>query len=174
MTVSKGLGDIGARVDPLSGEAGFAKLNLDVGAAQQIGKRMFVRARGSGQYSSDALPATERFAVGGSDFGRAFDSGVLSADRGVAGSIEFAVTPFKSEIFKASEFYGFADAAKLRLTARPGFVPADFSLASAGGGVRMRYKENAEIDLEAAKSLDRPFPGVKDDWRLTIGYRLAL
>ncbi len=174
MTLSKGLGGLGARVDPLSGEEEFAKVNLDLGAAQQIGKRFFARARASGQYSRDALPATERFAVGGPDFGRAFDSGVLSADRGVAGSLELAWTPIAAERFKTSELYGFADTAKLRLTGRPGFAPADFSLASAGGGVRLRYTDKAELDLEAAKSLDRPFPGARDDWRFTVGYRLSI
>lgn len=174
LTASKGIGGLGARVAPVSGEAGFAKVNLDVGLAQQLAKRIFVRVRASGQYSRDALPATERFAVGGESFGRAFDSGVLSADRGMAGSLELAFTPVRAKSFATSEIYAFADAAKVRLKSRPGFDGADFDLASAGGGLRLRYKDKASLDLEAAKSIDRPFEGVRDDWRVTVGWRLSL
>ena len=123
----------------------------------------------------------ERFAVGGDDYGRAYEVAVLTGDRGVGGLVELAVKPFlKSKRFGGTELYGFIDGAKIRILDRP--LPGGLllpggsrDLASAGGGVRLAYTSKAALFLEAAKPLDRPFASyAKDSWRLSVGWRLSL
>ena len=49
-----------------------------------------------------------------------------------------------------------------------------FGLASAGGGARIVYTSKAALFLKAAKSIDRPYAGYKEDWRFSVGWKLSL
>ncbi|MBD3759768.1 ShlB/FhaC/HecB family hemolysin secretion/activation protein [Rhizorhabdus sp.] len=175
LTVSRGLDMLGARVTAPFAETRFTKLNARASIDQAIGKTLIARVRLSGQYSRDRLPAAERFAVGGEEYGRAFEIALLSADRGAAALAELAVKPLaSSKAFGATELYGFVDAAKVRILPRGVFPAATFDLASAGGGMRLAYTTKAALFLEAAKPIDRPFPGYEKDWRFSVGWKLAL
>lgn len=181
VTVSRGIDMLGARVTSPLADAEFTKLNARASLDQAIGKRLIVRLRIAGQYSRDRLPAAERFAVGGDDYGRAFEIAVLSADRGAAALAELAVKPLSSsKTFGATEVYGFADAARLRILPRGpfaggSFLPGgSFDLASAGGGIRLAYTSKAALFLEAAKPIDRPYAGYPKDWRFSVGWKLSL
>ncbi|KRB79791.1 hypothetical protein ASE00_18960 [Sphingomonas sp. Root710] len=175
VTISRGFDALGARVTAPLAEARFTKVNARASIDQAIGKRMVARLRFSGQYSGDRLPAAERFAVGGQDFGRAFEVAVISADRGAAALAELAVKPLMgSKIFGDTELYGFVDGAKVRILDRGPFPGGTFDLASAGGGVRLAYTTKAALFLEAAKPIDRPYAGYDKDWRFSVGWRLAL
>lgn len=174
LAVSRGLDMLGARVmEPLA-ETGFMKVNGRAGLDQAIGKRFVFRLRASGQWSRDRLPAVERFSVGGADFGRAFESALVTADRGVAGSAELAVLPITSGKWARTEVYGFADMAKVRLLPRGAFTGADIDLGSAGGGVRLAWNDKARLELEASRSIDRPYAGYDGGWRFSVGWRLSL
>lgn len=173
-TVSRGLPILGSRVDVPFAERRFTKGNLAAAFGQKVGKVLFVRVRASGQYTRDRLPAAERFAVGGADFGRAFDVGILSADRGVAGSVELAVLPKIAKNFANTEMYVFTDGARVTILDRGPFAGASFGLASAGIGTRLRYTTKAELGLEGAKTIARPYPGLTDNWRLSVTWKLAL
>ena len=72
-----------------------------------------------------------------------------------------------------SEVYGFVDGGSVRVLERGPYRTQDYSLASAGVGVRARYRAKAELGLEAAHALRRPYPGVADDWRLLVEWRLS-
>lgn len=174
LTLSKGLDMLGARVPDTVGEATFLKTNGRAAIDQAIGRRGVLRLRGSGQWTRDPLPAVERFAVGGAELGRAFEVGLISADRGLGGLAELAWRPLRSGRFATSEIYGFADAAEVRLLPRPGFDGMDFDLASAGAGIRVAWTDKAMVELEYAHVLDEPFPGYDEDWRLSISWRLNL
>ena len=175
ITVSRGFDVLGARVTAPLADAEFTKVNARAGIDQAVGKRMVARVRLSGQYTKDRLPAAERFAVGGSDYGRAFEVAVLSADRGAAASFELAVKPvMQSKIFGATEVYGFVDGAKVRILDRGTFLGGTYDLASAGGGVRLAYTSKAAVYVEAAKPLDRPYAGYEKDWRISLGWKLSL
>lgn len=175
ITLSQGIDILGARVTAPLAETKFRKVNARASIDQAVGKRIIARVRINGQYSRDRLPAAERFAVGGDDYGRAFEVAVLSADRGVAGLFELAVKPLaKSKTFGNSELYGFVDGAKLRILDRGPFPGGSFDLASAGGGVRMAYTTKAMVFVEAAKPIDRPYAGYQKDWRISLGWRLSL
>lgn len=174
VTVSQGLDLLGADVPAEIGEATFLKVNGRLTFDQAIGRRAALRLRASGQWTRDALPAIERFAVGGADFGRAFETGILSADRGIAGLAELAFRPLRAGRLAATELYGFADMAKVGLEPRPGFAAGNFDLASAGGGVRLAYTDRAMLELEYARTLDRPFPNYGSDWRVSVGWRVSI
>lgn len=174
LTVSQGLDILGAEIDAAVGDATFLKVNGRATFDQAIGRRAALRLRASGQWTRDPLPAIERFAVGGADFGRAFETAVISADRGAAGLAELAWRPLRAGRFATSEIYGFGDYAEVRLLSRPGFAGQDFDLASAGGGIRAAWGERAMFELEYARTVDRPFPGYASDWRVSVAWRLSL
>jgi len=174
-TVSRGIDMLGARVTAPLAETRFTKVNAGATIDQALGKTLVGRLRLTGQYSRDRLPAAERFAVGGQEFGRAFEVAVISADRGAAGLAELAFKPLtRSKIFADSEVYGFVDAAKLRILPRGPIPGGSFDLASAGGGVRLSYTTKAAVFVEAAKPIDRPYAGYEKDWRISLGWRLSL
>lgn len=174
-SLSQGLDVLGARVPVDVSEATFTKGTVAASISQAIGARVVARLSATAQYSRDRLPAAERFSLGGDAIGRAFDIGVLTGDRGAGGSAELGWRPVHSDRFGNSELYGFVDGGVVGVLARvPGAVRADYSLASAGAGVRLRYREKAELGLEGAHSIDAPYPGYHDDWRATISWRLSL
>ncbi len=174
LTVSRGLDIIGARGTAGFTDTVFTKINGRVTYDRQIGKTLFAHLRAAGQYSDDRLAGSERFAVGGADFGRAFDTAFISGDRGAAGSAELALRPKLPARLSGTEVYGFIDGATLTIVARGPYAAGDFDLASAGAGVRFAYTSRASLQLEAARAIDQPYAGYHAGWRVNIGWRLSL
>lgn len=172
--ISRGLDGLGARVATPGVRTDFTKATASAAASHAIGKRLVARLTASGQWSRDALPAAERFAIGGAAIGRAFDTGLLTGDRGGGGSGELAYRPLGEGRFATSELYLFGDGGAVTVLPRAGSGAQTYDLASAGVGARARYKEKAELGLEAARVVDAPYPGYGEDWRLTVGWRLSL
>ncbi|WP_176599324.1 ShlB/FhaC/HecB family hemolysin secretion/activation protein [Sphingobium sp. 15-1] len=173
LTVSRGLDILDARGTPGFTDTVFTKVAARAGYDRMLGKRFVGRLRMTGQYSADRLSGNERLAVGGPDYGRAFDTALLSGDRGVAGSFELAFRPELTSWLKGTEIYGFIDGAKVRINSRAGFAASDYGLASAGGGVRLAYASKASLGLEGARVIDPPFAGV-GDWRFNISWHWKL
>jgi hemolysin activation/secretion protein len=123
-----------------------------------------------GQYAFNPLLVPEQCGYGGRVFGRAYDPSELLADSCWMASAELRydvpappagageLTPLPS-----LQIYGFTDKAKLyRLsTGAVGTAAATFTGASAGGGVRLGWQNNVNVDLSAAKAVQGP----RDDWR---------
>ena len=176
ITVSKGVDALGAEVTAPLSDPKFVKVNARANVDQAVGKIFVARLRLSGQYSRDDVPAAERFAVGGEDFGRAFEVGIVTADRGAAGLFELAAKPLlqKKSAFKDTEVYAFVDGAKVRILDRGPYPGAKYDLASAGFGARIAYTAKAALFLEGAKPLNAPYPGYGHDWRFNLGWRLSL
>ena len=118
--ISRGLDILGARGFEGFTDTVFAKVNARATWDQQVGKRLILRLRASGQYSDDRLAAAERFAIGGSEFGGAFDAAILSGDPGIGGHAEIAFRPTLPKRFEGTEVYGFADHARVGIAARAG------------------------------------------------------
>lgn len=174
ITASRGLDILGARIPAATGEPDFYKLNLRAGLDQAVGRRAVLRLRGAAQWTRDPLPAAERFSVGGAEFGRAFETGLINADRGYAGLAEFAFRPLRAGRFAQSELYGFTDYAAVRFLARPAFAGQDLDLGSAGAGLRLAFTDKAMLELEAARTIDRPYPAYPSGWRFSVGWRISL
>ena len=174
LTVSRGLGIFGADTHSALDDRDFTKVAGTAALNRTLGRHFVARLAGSGQWSGDPLPAAERFIVGGADFGRAYPVAILAADRGAAGSAELAWRPTLPAAFTNSELYLFGDKAGVRYVAREPIPAASYDLASAGAGIRLAYRDKAQLDLEAAKRLDRPYPGYEKGWQINVAWRLAL
>lgn len=141
-SVSRGLDALGAK--PFTGysDATFTKANLQATAVTELSKTVVLKATGRAQYSNDRLPTTERFVLGGEGAGLAFRLGEVTADRAIAGSAEVS-WKVKGMMARAGGLtvFAYADAALAHSRARPLFLlPAsDYSLASAGGGLRVGF-----------------------------------
>lgn len=171
---SQGLDVLGARtIEPLASKR-FRKVSGAASVAQAVGKRLTLRVNLLGQLSEDRLPAAERFSVGGETLGRAFDTAFLTADRGAGALGEVAVRPLKGGALAASELYVFADRAWIGVNPRGIDPRIDLSMASAGLGTRFKFKDKAELGLEAATAIDDPYPGYEQDWRVSVNWRLSL
>ncbi len=170
--VSRGFDGLGARAAAPYIETGFVKATAAASVAQAIGQRAALRLSANAQYTRDNLPAAERITLGGETVGRAFDTGILSGDRGYGGAAEFAYQPLKLETLKTSEIYTFVDEGRLTVLGALGVQDQRYTLGSAGVGVRARYKDKAELGLEGARVIDRPVPGYAEKWRLTVSWRL--
>jgi hemolysin activation/secretion protein len=151
----------------------FSKLSGAVTYERVLVGRVLGRANITGQFSRDRLPAAELFTVGGPSIGRAFDTGILTGDRGIGGYAELAVRPIKAANFAQSEAYLFGDAARLTVERRAIIARQEFDLASAGAGLRARYKDRIQLGVEAARVLNRPFAGYNDKWRLSAFYSIV-
>lgn len=168
-TGSQGLDALGARVDPAVSKADFRKLNLKLAVNVEVVPQLILRLNGSAQLTGDRLPAAEQFALGGDEFGRAYEAAALVGDEGQAGSIELAWRPVKTlpALLEGSEAYAFADAGQVTFKSRFGLPQDSQGLSSAGGGVRLSLGVHTLVELEAAKALvdiDPFTPGGKG-WR---------
>jgi hemolysin activation/secretion protein len=153
VAVSQGLDALGARMaNPIISEADFTKASAQLSYATYT-ERTAIRLAAAGQLTGDRLPASEKFAVGGAQFGRAFASAVISGDSGYAASAEFALRKKGGGRFAGSEAYVFADYGQVIQTKKLGIFRDD-EVASAGAGVRLAVFKKAVVELEAAKALD--------------------
>lgn len=142
-SVSQGLDALGARAFEGYSETGFAKANLQATAVTELGKTTVLKLTARGQHTRDKLPSTERFALGGEGAGMALRVGELTADRALAASAEVSwKLPARTKAAgKGLTVFAYVDGALAHSVARPRFnLPArDYSLASAGGGVRAGF-----------------------------------
>lgn len=172
-TLSHGLDIFGADVTDSGGKKDFTKLSGNLSYERMLVPKLVGRVTALGQYTRDRLPAAELFTVGGATVGRAFDTGILTGDRGIGGVVELAYRPISSGDFAQSEGYVFGDAASLTVLQRMASPQQNFSLASAGAGMRVNYKDRVQFGIEAAAVVDRPYAGFDDDWRLSAYYSMV-
>ncbi|HEX2562220.1 ShlB/FhaC/HecB family hemolysin secretion/activation protein [Phenylobacterium sp.] len=167
-TGSVGLDAFGARtLNPAITDIDFVKLNARARFTSYVGDRVILRLNAAGQWTDDRLPASEQFALGGEEFGRAYEASIVAGDYGYAGSAELAWRPpGLAPDFASSEAYGFVDGGRIWYRARLGFPTVDADLGSVGLGVRAAYRQRFLLELEAAKALSNPLPFLdRDDWR---------
>lgn len=159
----KGLGVDGAsqRHDPLlsrvDGSGEFYLLHGAVTRYQGLGGNWSAKLAASGQLSSEALLISQQFYLGGAAFGRAFQSGWLAGDNGIAGSAELRYDhkldlPFLKNI----QFFGFVEGGAVRSYAAPKDIVQ--SLSAAGGGVRLQLSDSVEAGITVAAPLSYNSP----------------
>jgi hemolysin activation/secretion protein len=151
-----------------NGDQEFFKTNLSLLRLQELGYaaggNFSLQLAASGQYSKDALLSAEEFSIGGGEFGRAFDSGETTGDKGVAGSVELRYgssldTPF----LNSYELYGFYDLGKAwNIDPVVGETEAE-SLASAGLGTRFNLPYDLSGYAEISKPLTKPVDAEQDE-----------
>lgn len=92
------------------GKSDFTKLTGSLMRLQNLAPSWALLGAVSWQYSFDKLLASEEFGVGGSQFGRAYDSSEITGDHGVALKVELqkALRP-KWKYLSDLQLYGFID-----------------------------------------------------------------
>jgi hemolysin activation/secretion protein len=129
-------GDVsfGSRLDEV---ATFAKYNLNIEYNRYINKKNNIKLNLNSQYSSDRLPLSEMFTIGGLSSVRGYDSAVKLGDYGYGASLEWFYKPsFKNTYLKDGVTLGlFADYAK---TYANNPVPGEEkSVSLLGSGIEM-------------------------------------
>lgn len=147
-----------------NGEHDFLRSNVSVTRIQDLPGDFSVQISGEGQYTTDSLLASEEFSIGGEGVGRAYDSGEITGDRGVAGAVELRYSgPVPHDFVKSYQLYGYYDAGKV-WNERPAVTEnSDDSLASAGVGVRFNVDYDVSGYVEFDKPLTRPVNAEGDE-----------
>jgi hemolysin activation/secretion protein len=170
--VSQGLDGLGSEALDPSVTLHFTKLTLQVTHVRSLGRSFVVRASVGGQWSGEALPASERFTLGGAAFGRGFAAAETSGDDGFGASGEFA---WRTEQSWLSEAYVFADGGRVWTADRLSGPGVMRDIASAGAGVRLSLPRDTRLDLEVAKPIDAAIPGEEaEGWRFRFGLSARL
>ncbi|MBV9843174.1 MAG: ShlB/FhaC/HecB family hemolysin secretion/activation protein [Sphingomonadaceae bacterium] len=175
-TASFGLDVLGARVLAGQSDQRFRKVNLKGSDAQQIGKTFVLRVSGFGQLTPDRLPASEQIALGGDEFGRAYEAAIIAGDYGFAGSGELAWRPRGlPKLVDGSELYAFGDGGKIWYRSRFGFAGFQSHIQSVGGGIRLHVVKRAVVQIEASRGLTNPvFYEDREKWRALFSIRTIL
>jgi hemolysin activation/secretion protein len=127
-----------------------------------------VRVLAAAQLTSDELPTSERFTIGGDLYGRAFVNAVASGDQGWGASLELV-----RRTSKRAELYGFVDGAETWTRERPVTPAAHTGISSAGFGARYRLMERTHLGLELARAVEAPTAATEDDWRFVFSLRTS-
>jgi hemolysin activation/secretion protein len=133
----------------------FFKINLQGTHYRDLGAYAGLYLAADAQWSPDPLLASEEFTAGGLPYGRAYNYGEISGDRGVAGLVELRLgRTVDAGALTFVQTYGFVDAAKVwNDNAAPGRGSA--ALSSAGLGLRLRFDDRLVLRIEAARPLTR-------------------
>lgn len=157
--ISEGIDALGAtaRGDPLASRAGaggeFTLINGWANWTGTVSGPLSARLALAGQLSSRPLLATQQIAIGGTIFGRGFDFGERSGDRGLLSSGELRTDIVNADrgIVRWAQLYGFGDAGWV------GNLENHFgtgTLYSVGLGIRGDFLQFFSFGLEAAFPLN--------------------
>ncbi len=170
-----GLDALGARVlTPQISDLTFSKYSVKLNANLAVTNDVVLRLDGTGQYTADRLPGSEQLALGGDEFGRAYEAAIVAGDQGAAGSAELAwkLARFAPSLLRGSEVYTFADGGETRRLSRLTEPAALQQLASIGGGARIAVTGRAVVQLEADRGLLDPLPTEDhESWRAVFSIR---
>lgn len=156
-----GIDHASRRHDPLlsrfDGSGDFYVAHGALTRYQGLGDKWSMKLAGSGQVSSEALLISQQFYLGGAAFGRAFQSGWLAGDNGIAGSAELRYDyrlglPFLKKV----QIFGFVEGGAVRSYAAPKDIVQ--SLSAAGGGVRLQLDDSVEAGITIAAPLSYNSP----------------
>jgi hemolysin activation/secretion protein len=168
LSLSQGIDGLGAREFIGYSEAGFRKANLQLTAVKEVTPAIAAKLTARAQYSADRLPTTERVVLGGEGAGLAFRDGFLTADKAVVAGAELSwrVVGAKAATRGATVF-AYVDGALAGSLARPfyGLGGRDYSLASAGGGVRIAPIKGWTATAQIAVPVKKPFPDISGKTR---------
>ncbi len=140
----------------------FFKINGDLSRTQQLyhwGETNSVALRTAlgWQASPNAVPASERYYLGGTQYNRGFYYGEVAGDNAVSISTELQYNTTLPNVFNLpfdvkTQLYGFFDWGRAWQNSK---TELDESLESFGGGSRFYIGERTEIDLEGVERVTR-------------------
>lgn len=135
-----------------------------------------IAVAGDAQFADDVLVSFEQYQVGNLTFGRGYDPGTITGDRGYGGRVELLGGRYQPQGYDQfwGEPYAFYDAAHVERLSASAIEP-ELDVASYGGGIRFRYADRMSFDIGAAQALDVPGlnqkkPGAQFLMNLTIQF----
>ena len=103
----------------------------------------------------------QQFYLGGTAFGRGFETGWISGDRGVAGSAELRFDqPLKLSFAKGYQLFSFVEGGAASTIYRPKNLVQN--LVSAGVGARLFVNDDVQLGLTIAKPIAYKSPLTRD------------
>ncbi|MCU4158540.1 BamA/TamA family outer membrane protein [Acidiphilium sp. AL] len=168
LEVSKGLPILGASADGrvnagrLGERIDFWKLDAAIERTQTLfspwqGATIALQGEFGGQFTTDVLPSSEEFYLGGNRITQGYYSGQVIGDKALYASAELQLnTPIAFALLGrrfdlGTQFYSFYDWGETWQNRHlaPDVRPNDHRLASFGGGARLRLTSRLELDIEA-------------------------
>jgi len=184
-----GRSKVGSEPNPLNsraeGVSDFVKMTMDLARLQRLFPNVNLLLAFQGQYSfGDKLLSSEEFAIGGEQFGRAYDPGEITGDSGVAGLAELQFSFITSDVFipgmESFTFYGSYDNGVVFNYDRE--TQGSASISSFAVGLRTNFEAifNGDVlgfglEMELAWPLTRPrrteAPNMPDRFSLVFNSR---
>lgn len=162
MEVSHGLDIFGAtkryssNITRAQGDPRFMKLTGDAQRLQRLTPKINLFVAAKGQWSSAPLLSSEEFGVGGSSFGRGYDSSEIIGDDGVAAKAELQWNdPYDTDIFDNYQLFGFFDAGRTWDQDATSSSQKKDAITSTGFGIRAEFLNEIKADLTFALPLNR-------------------
>ncbi len=144
-----------ADLSRFDGSGDFTKIYATTTRQQALGENFGLQIDIAGQAASRPLLSSEEFAIGGSQFGRAYDIAELTGEHGFAASVELRYgRDVDWEVLQSFQLYGFYDWGAVWNDLTTGGASRD-SLSSAGGGLRLSFLPGLSASLEVAVPLTR-------------------
>lgn len=173
--ISKGVDAFGstnnsnANASRTPGKVDFFKATLSLSRTQNLGKNFSVLGRVFGQWTDDPLLSSQECGYGGQQFGRGFDSSVITGDTCLNATVELRKNIQQNGALSALNLnyiqaYTFADTGRISNISAPLGTPDSDSATSAGLGLRFG-KGRISFDVSATKPIDTPnSTAVSDGW----------
>ena len=138
------------------GRSDFFKVTASVQHNHPLPDGFSLTIGADGQWSPNQLLSSEEFGVGGSQYGRAFDSSELTGDSGLAGKVELSYTPeLSTASIKYAQPYIFTDFGTVDNYEDDPTRHGWQSISSSGVGVRVGLTDNLVGSFDIAKPIMR-------------------
>ncbi|HSS14160.1 MAG TPA: ShlB/FhaC/HecB family hemolysin secretion/activation protein [Rhizomicrobium sp.] len=135
------------------GRVDFTKLSGGLRFTRPVAGPFELVLAAQGQYAFDPLLIGEQFAFGGSQTGRGYDTGAITGDHGLGGTIELHYDPHvRIPAVQALQPYAFYDKAAVWNVQNSG-LPGQ-SISSIGGGIRAWLDHDIFGDIEVVHTLE--------------------
>ncbi len=171
LDVAQGLPILGASgngapdLSRFGGRVDFTKLSGGARFTRSIAGPLEIMLAAQGQYAFNPLLIGEQFAFGGSQTGRGYDTGAITGDHGLGGTVELRYDPgLRIPAVQALQPYVFYDKAGV-WNVQSGGLPGQ-SVSSVGGGIRAWLDHEIFAGLEVVHTLE-PVPGSDGGRRAT-------
>ncbi len=127
------------------GEPSFTKLKIEGTRFQKLYGPVNIFLGATAQWSKDPLLASQEFGVGGSNYGRGYDSSEITGDHGVAAKAELIYTKqVQKQFLDYYQLYGFYDIGSVWDKDPGAGQPVRSSIASVGVGSRFNFSDTVK------------------------------
>lgn len=133
-------------------DSSYTRINAKLSRLQPLYDAFSLQVSAAGQYAFQPLLASEEFALGGQEFGSAYDTAEITGDSGAAGRAELQYNRSPGlNYLQQYQVYGFYDIGEVyNIRAIAGSEQSVQSLSSAGVGARFNLIEQVTASVEGA------------------------